>query len=134
MEGISDICIVGIDERRPPRMRKEPYIDLYFKFSHQVPPLWGKGFNDLMAKHPYAPKVPLPDGMYIETWVRNPDEIAPLLDQLKRAVAECTREYIESIERSVRVASAAAAAVTEESGEQGRLNRIIAGLDFTPAP
>ena len=31
MEGISDIKIIGIDEKRPPKIRKEPYIDLVFK-------------------------------------------------------------------------------------------------------
>ena len=30
MEGISDLRIIGIDERRPPIIRKEPYIYLFY--------------------------------------------------------------------------------------------------------
>ena len=37
MEGISDLKIIGTDERRPPIIRKEPYIDVFFKLSHQAP-------------------------------------------------------------------------------------------------
>ena len=37
MEGISDIRISGMDENRPPRIGKEPYINLYFRLVHKAP-------------------------------------------------------------------------------------------------
>ncbi|HKK05089.1 MAG TPA: hypothetical protein VKA50_04505 [Gammaproteobacteria bacterium] len=130
MEGISDIRIAGIDDRRPPIIRKEPYIDIFFKLSHQAPADWCREFNNLAAKHPSSPRMKETEGLIIETWVRTPDEIVPLLDRLKDLVAQCTRQYIERIEESARQTGEANASLAHESGEQGRLNRILAGLDF----
>ena len=130
MEGISDIKIIGIDVTRPPKIRKEPYIDIFFRLSHKAPPDWCDSFNSLMARHPFAPKIIKSEGLYIQTWVRNPDEIVPYLAQLKDKVAECSRLYIEAIALSARNAGADNDALANEPGEQGRLNRIIAALEF----
>jgi hypothetical protein len=130
VEGISDIRIIGIDEKRPPRIMKEPYIDLYFKLSHQAPADWCGDFNSLLSKHPSTPKIKAKEGLYIEAWVKKPDEIAGLLEQLKDKIAQCSRQYIERIEQAIRNAGDANANLAQETGEQGRLNRIIAALDF----
>ncbi len=130
MEGISDIKIVGIDEKRPPKIRKEPYIDVVFKLSHQAPADWCHEFNTLLAKHPSTPKIKEKEGLYIEGWVRNPDEIVTYLDTLKAKVKECTDSYIVQIERSAMAAASSNDALTHEAGEQGRLNRIIAALKY----
>lgn len=130
MEGISDIKICGIDEKRPPKIRKEPYIDIAFKLSHQAPSDWCGDFNALLCKHPTTPKIKESEGLYIEAWVRKPEEITALLEMLKAKVDECSRAYIERIERSARNASDDNLALAQEAGEQGRLNRIIASLVF----
>lgn len=130
MEGISDLRIIGIDDRRPPKIRKEPYIDIVFKLSHPAPPDWCSDFNAALAKHPHNPKIKENEGLFIEAWVRKPDEIVALLATLKEKVAECSRIYIERIERSARAAREDGNALSQEAGEQGRLNRIIAALDF----
>jgi hypothetical protein len=130
MEGISDIKIIGIDERRPPVVRKEPYIDIIFKLSHQAPVDWCQDFNSLMSKHPGKPKIKEKEGLFIEGWVKTPDDIALFLQVLKEKVDLCSWHYIERIEQALHKANEANASVTAESGEQGRLNRIIAGLDF----
>jgi hypothetical protein len=129
MEGISDIKIGGIDAMRPPRIRKEPYINLFFKLTHKAPKKWCEDFNHLVAKGAYPAKIEPATGLYIETWVRKPEEIEKMLSGLKKAVKRCKEEYIARI-----LAEANAAAEMdgeqEESGEQGRLNQIIAGLNF----
>lgn len=131
MEGISDIRIAGMDENRPPRLRKEPYINLYFRLLHKAPPAWCVGFNDLLVKHEYAPKINAEEGLFIETWVRNPDEIVALFNILKEKVTECTAQYIEKIAISKRASDSDNELLQKEGGgEQGRLNKIIAGLDF----
>ena len=130
MEGISDIKIVGIDERRPPVIRKEPYIDIFFKLSHKAPTDWCQNFNGLLSKHPGRPKINEKDGLFIEGWVKGPDDISVYLGVLKKTVAQCSEEYIEHIEQALRMASEASVSVSEESGEQGRLNRIVSDLDF----
>lgn len=134
MDGISDIRITGVDETRPPIIRKEPYIDIFFKLSHQAPIEWCKDFNALLAKHPTAPKIREKEGLFIEAWVRSPDEIVSLLDRLKETVTECSRLYIERIEQLRRDANRENSLLAQqESGEQGRLNKIIASLDFGDA-
>lgn len=129
MEGISDIKIVGIDERRPPRIRKEPYIELYFRLSHKAPKDWCQNFNALLSKHYYAPKIKVEEGLFIETWVRKPEEIEGVLDLLKTNVTECIQQYIRKVEAQERAAMDPGSQ-GEESGEQGRLNRIIGGLNY----
>ena len=130
MEGISDIKIIGIDEQRPPIIRKEPYIDLYFKLAHKAPEDWCKDFNALMSKYSGTPKINVVDGMYIESWVKTSDEIVDYLEQLKAKVAQCSKEYIRRIELAMLNAQDANVAIGEESGEQGRLNKIIASLNY----
>ncbi len=129
MEGISDIRISGLDERRPPRIRDKPYIDLYFKLIHKAPADWCAEFNQRVSKGKYPVKIDPSAGLFIETWVRNPDEIAGVLDGLKAAVSKCSEAYVARIEAE---ASAAAnvGVNPDDVGEQGRLNRIIAGLNF----
>ena len=89
MEGISDIRITGIDERRPPRIRKEPYIDLCFRLAHKAPVDWCHDFTDHQSKVAFPSKIDIKECLYIETWVRSQDEIVGHLQTLKKAVTEC---------------------------------------------
>jgi hypothetical protein len=130
MEGISDIKIISIDEMRPPVIRKEPYIDLFFKLSHQAPSEWCRDFNNLLADHASKPNIKEKEGLYIELWVRTPDEIVAVFEIIKETVETCTREFIERKELAARDAGDANMSDSEASGEQGRLNRILASLDF----
>lgn len=130
MEGISDIRIVGIDERRPPRIRAEPYIDLFFRLTHKAPVDWCRDFVELQSKNTYESKINVDECLFIETWVRKPEEIAAHLQNLKKAVAECNARYIEKIRASERDRQGDNDKLRMEDGPQGQLNRIIAGLDF----
>ena len=130
MEGISDIKIIGIDEKRPPIIRKEPYIDLFFKLSHKAPEDWCKDFNALLSKHPTKPRINEKEGMFIDAWVKSSDDIVQYLEQLKGKVTDCSNEYIKRIELSVLNSGKEDLSREAETGEQGRLNKIIAGLVF----
>ena len=127
MEGISDIKIIGMDEKRPPRLRKEPYIDLYFVLSHQAVAGWCKEFNQIAAKYLYPAKIDEKQGLYIETWVRTMDEIAPQLNTLKETVQTCIAQYIAKISVA---ATTGQANPGGESTEQMKLNAVISGLKF----
>ena len=70
-------------------------------------------------------------GLFIETWVRKPDEIEKALDVLKVTITDCNNQYIDRIN----AASAAAASkggdkLVVDDGPQGKLNKIIAALNF----
>lgn len=129
MEGISDIRICGIDELRPPRIRKEPYINLFFKLSHKAPRDWCEGFNGMVSHLKYPVYIDPAAGLFIETWVRKPDEIEELFEGLKQTVRNCSEAFIARLEAEA-TAAAAADVDPEHRGEQGRLNRILAGLDY----
>jgi hypothetical protein len=131
MDGISDIKIIGLDELRPPMIRDKPYIDLFFKLSHKAPEDWCKDFNALLSKHPTKPRIKEKEGLFIDAWVKSPDDIEKFLDQLEGKIADCSKEYVKRIELSIINASKNGASLSgEETGEQGRLNKIIAGLVF----
>ncbi len=132
MEGISDIKIVGVDEKRPPRVRKEPYIDLFFKLSHKAPPDWCNAFNQLMGAQKSTGKINKTEGLYIETWIRAMEDIPKHLEQLQRGVAETSSGYIARVMQRQHDAESVVNALGQLGGEQGRLNQIIAGLDYRP--
>ncbi len=130
MEGISDIKIVGIDELRPPRIRKEPYINLYFKLSHKAPKDWCSDFNSLISKSRFTVNIKVDEGLFIETWVRKPEEIEIALSGLKEAIIKCNEAYIARIEAQEKAAAARRGESGGDEGEQGKLNRIVAALNF----
>ena len=129
MESIQDLKIIGIDEKRPPKIRKEPYIDLYFKLNFKPPKKWCSDFNNLISQGQYPAKINIEEGQYIEAWARKPEEIVNVLAGLKKAVATCTREFLAKILAETASQSGDGTAM-EVDGEQGRLNLIIAGLNY----
>ncbi len=129
MEGISDIRICGIDPMRPPRVRKEPYIDLYFQLTHQAPVRWCEDFNQLMLKSKIKARIDPSAGLIIETWVQNMNQIEAALSALKRAIHACNDQFIARFHAEAAAALKAGATLNDE-GEQGRLNRIIKNLHY----
>lgn len=129
MEGISDIRIKGFDEIRPPKIIKEPYINLYFELNHQASKDWCEDFNRLVAKGEYPIKIDPNKGLIIETWVRKPEELELVLTSLKKQITTCIENYIIKIEAETKMA-ATPGDISEANGEQGRLNTIVAGLKF----
>lgn len=129
MEGISDIKITGFDSNRPPLIKKEPYIDLFFQLTHQAPKEWCDDFNQMVSKKKYSAKITPAKGLFIEAWVRKPEQIELLLKELKQVVETCSEQYIININKAISAASNTSSKPGDE-GEQGRLNRIVAALDF----
>ena len=130
LEDISDIKIVGIDEKRPPRIRKEPYIDLFFRLSHQAPKKWCENFNKL-AKDLVPPvKIDDNEGVFIDAYVRDMNNIVMHLDKIKRKIVLCNEQYIEEIRQRESAELARNVLLFGEEGEQGKLNKIIAALRF----
>jgi len=133
MQGISDINIIGIDAKRPPYIRKEPYIDLYFELSHQAPIDWCKDLNNLFTLNAATSntKITIKEGLFIETWVRTPEEITQLFEQIKLTVSECNQQYIERIQLAAQQSGDSDAAKGNESSQQTLLNKVVASLDFS---
>lgn len=130
MQDISDIKIVGFDEKRPPRVRKEPYIDLFFKLSRQAPEEWCDDFNLLTAKLDPAIKISKVEGLFIDTYVRDMNHIPGHLEKIKKKVVACNDQYMESIRQRKLAAAGEINALSGEGGAQGQLNTIISALKF----
>jgi len=129
MEGISDLKVVGIDETRPPMIRKEPYIELYFKLSHEAPIDWLRLFNDHVSKDKLPIKIKPAKSNIIETWVRSIDEVEPAFEKIKAAVSACIEIYINKI-LAQQNSDQSKATNGSLSPEQIQLNAVIARLKF----
>ena len=130
MDNIIDIRIIGIDEKRPPKIRKEPYIDLFFKLSCQPPEDWCENFNAI-AKDLVPPvKIDKTARAFIDAYVRDMNHIPERLAIIKKKVTACNEQYIESMRLKELAAAEKNAALNPENSEQVKLNSIVAALKF----
>ncbi len=95
MQDINNIKIVGIDDERPPKMRKEAYVDLFFKLSEKAPLDWCEDFNTLSLRMNPAVKIARNGGVCVEAWVRDMQDIAPQLEKIKQKILDSNEQYIE---------------------------------------
>lgn len=130
MNAISDLKIIGIDPTRPPVVRKEAYIDLYFKLSHQAPSDWCEDFNKLGHQMKHTAKIDKLKGMVIETWIREMEEIPQHLDVIKGKIAQCNEAFLEKIRQKELAALAKSTSTDNKDVHQNKLNAIIATLNF----
>jgi hypothetical protein len=130
LEGISDIKIVGIDEKRPPMIRKEPYIDLFFRLSHQAPKKWCEDFNKLTKDLVPPVKINENEGIFIDAYVRDMSHITAHLEKIKKKITLCNEQYIEFIRQKELAEATKNTSLFAEAGEQGKLNTIVAALKF----
>ncbi len=130
MNKIPQPKIMGIDEKRPPKLRKEPYIDLFFQLSEQAPELWCENFNKLTQTITFKTSIDKSQGLFIETYVRDIHKITEHLGILKQMVKTCNEQYAESLHQQELAEDKKNASLLGESGQQGQLNAIIAALNF----
>jgi len=130
MQTINDIKIASIDDERPPMIRKEAYIDLYFKLSVKAPMDWCEDFNALGRQLTPGVKIEKNTGLCIEAWVKDMDQIAPHLETIKQSILDCNEQYIEKARQKQSALLAANAREVGKDSEQFKLNEIIADLRF----
>ena len=130
MQTINDIKIVSIDDERPPVIRKEAYIDLYFKLSGKAPMDWCEDFNALGRQITPGVKIEKNVGLCVEAWVKDMNQIAPHLEKIKQSILDCNEQYIEKARQKQATLLAANASAVGNDSEQFKLNEIIADLKF----
>lgn len=131
MQDIMNIKIVGIDEKRPPLIQKEPYIDLFFQLSHKVPEDWCEDFNDLTKKLNPPIKIDKGKALFIETYVRDMNQIVKHLETIKHTIITCNEHYIKRCQERELAAQAKMSAVPGISGKQSQLNAIVDALNYS---
>jgi hypothetical protein len=130
MSNISDTRIIGIDKERPPRVRKETYIDLFFQLSQKVPEDWSDDFNALGRRINPSPKVEKITGTCIQTYVNDMSLIPQHLSDLQKTVLACNQQYQDKLDEKARVLAERNASSQGQDGPQLKLNQIIDTLDF----
>ena len=125
-----EIKIIGFDENRPPRMRKESYIDLFYQLSGDAPEEWCDDFAGFGRQLNPIAKIDKSTRGFINTYINDIEAIPEHFAQLKEAVAECNAQFRDKLEQR----EIALAKDNENRLEQGdlqfRLNEIVASLEF----
>jgi hypothetical protein len=130
MSDIKEIRINGFDQDRPPRIRKEDYIDLYFQLSQKAPLDWCEEFNALGRRITPSPKIDKNKGLHIESYVKDMNLIEKHLGDVKALLLACSQQYQNKIDEKARVLAASNASLQGQEGEQFKLNQIIDALSF----
>ncbi len=130
MTTFNEIKIIGIDANRPPRVRKEAYIDLFYQLSEDAPEEWSEDFDSFGRQVNPLAKVDKSNRGFINTYVNDMDLIPEHFKQLKQAVAACNAQYLEKLSQRAQALARDNADLREQGGEQFKLNEIIASLDF----
>lgn len=130
MNSIDKIKIEGIDDERPPMVRKEDYIDLFFKLSQKPPSEWCDDFNSLGHQLEPSVKIDKRNLLIIETWIRDMNMIPEHFDKIKKKIILCNEQYMEKIKLKELAARAKSTSQSGQDGKQNKLNEIIACLDF----
>lgn len=130
LNSISDIKIIGFDKERPPLVRKENYIDLFFQLSQQAPAEWCEQFNKLGHQLEPTVKINKSNGIIIETWIRDMNLIQVHLDKIKEKITLCTEQILQIIKQKELEALARNTSIQGQDGEQNKLNLIVTSLDY----
>ncbi len=95
MEHIKDIKIKGLDPKRKPTLKNKNYVDIIFELSQKAPRDWCADFNVLASKESLNAKIDPNEGLYVETWVRNINDIPQELELIKQLIIICSNCFIE---------------------------------------
>ena len=130
MQDVKEIKIIGIDSKRPPILRKEPYIDLVFELSVPTSKQWNEDFIGLFNNSEVRPKIDATKSLFIQTWTRTMVEIPEHVELLKTKVIECNQIASDRQAAVDLLAMSGSKSVEGAGGPQGQLNAIIASLNF----
>lgn len=130
MSTINDIKIIGIDDERPPQVRKEAYIDLFFKLSQKTPTDWCEDLNKLGHQIEPPFKIDKNRGIVVETWIRDMTLIPQHLEKIKHKIIECNEQYLEKLRQKALSLAAKNASSNGQDSKQGQLDLIVATLKF----
>lgn len=125
----TELKIIGFDETRPPLVQPRPCIDLILELDQEATPEWCSMLLSVASKSVFSVKIEPDPGLFVETWVKTPGEIARAVELMKGYVASCNVAYDAELKRRM----GAVNTETQEviiTPEQIALNKIVAELVF----
>ena len=128
MDKYLNLKIKGIDSNRVPHLDNNNYIDVVYELTEKAPRDWCIELNNFLSQERHKTKIDPKNGLYIETWVRNMDEIVPELNHLKQKIIICNKNYNANLqEKNARLRDLHS---EKKSEALKKLENIIANLKF----
>jgi hypothetical protein len=130
MEEFQDVKIIGLDENRFPFVRKEPYIDLFFKLSPEPPKDWCIRFNSLSQNLNPVVRIDKKTNLFIQTYVRDMNHIPEHLEMLKKKINTCNEQHKKKCLQQALDMKRNKQRENANCDAQGKLDAIIEKLNF----
>lgn len=128
MDKIEDLKIKGLDPNRQPNLDNNNYIDVVYELTQQAPRNWCLDFNNFFSKERHKTRIDPDKGLYIETWVRDIEEISTGLNLIKQKIKICNANYVERLKNE---ALQRKSLLSDNLSIKGKkLEKVIAGLNF----
>ncbi len=128
MSNISNLKIKGLDPNRKPNLKSKKYVDVIFELNENAPKDWCADLNLIFSKNKHNAKINADEGKYVETWVRDINDIPNLLEELKQYILVCNDNYIEQKRQEALAWQRAES--TKADSQSDELDRILESLDF----
>ncbi len=128
MSNSSTIKLIGIDPKRYPNLSKDNYIDISYQLSEKPPKNWYVIFNDIF-KNDGNVRIDLDSSQFIDTWVRDMEEIPARFKAIKESIELTNELYHKQLIDDERANKDAYNET--KSAKSVRLDEIIESLDFS---
>ncbi len=128
MSGSLNIKIKGIDPNRRPRIVNKNYIDVIFELSNKAKKDWCVIFNDSFSNTVDNIRIDPEEGSFVETWVRDMEEIPEKLNLIKETSKLTNTKYTQKLVQDAELRKDSYNQT--QSAESERLEVILNELDF----
>ena len=123
-----NIKIKGIDPNRYPRVVNKNYIDIIFELSEKASKEWCIIFNDSFINNVDNIRINPEGGIFVETWVRDMEEIPEKLNLIKETSKLTNIKYKEKLIHDAELREDSYN--QSQSVESERLKEILSELKF----
>ncbi len=122
------IKLIGIDPKRYPNLSNNNYIDVIYQLSEPPPKNWCVIFNDIFKNEGHV-RIDINSSEFINTWVRDMEEIPILFNTIKVSINSTNKLYHEKLINDEKTRRDAYNQT--KSAESIRLDEILDALDFS---
>ena len=126
MNDLVKVKVKGIDSKRRPCLVNKNYIDIIFE--DKADKDWCVLFNDSFTNSGANVRVNPEEGQYVETWVRDMEDIPEILDLIKEHTSQTNFTYSDKLVQDDIKRKEAYNQVKSIASE--RLDKILGDLNF----
>ena len=123
-----NITIQRIDPNRYPSVVNKNYIDIIFELSEKATKDWCVLFNDSFVNNVDNIRINPEEGNFVETWVRDMEEIPEKLNLIKEVTKSTNTKCMEKLIKDAELRDNSYN--KNQSAESVRLEKILNELNF----